>query len=29
MVAAMQNRFGASLVGLGEPNKAIVVLERF
>src|SRR4029077_3624143 len=28
VVAAMQNRFGASLLGLGEPGKAIVPVEK-
>jgi hypothetical protein len=28
VVAAMQDRFGQSLIGLGEPGKAIVLLEK-
>ena len=28
VVAAMQNKFGVSLLGLGEPGKAIVLLEK-
>jgi serine/threonine protein kinase/tetratricopeptide (TPR) repeat protein len=28
VVAAMQHKFGTSLLGLGEPRKAIVVLEK-
>jgi serine/threonine protein kinase len=28
VVAAMQEKFGASLLGLGEPGKAIVLLEK-
>jgi serine/threonine protein kinase len=28
VVAAMQNRFGISLLGLGEPGKAITLLEK-
>jgi hypothetical protein len=28
VVAAMQDRFGSSLIGLGEPGKALVLLEK-